>query len=128
MSEIEIKHPLPVGTTLRAAKQHTDHGIMSWDDNDVEIARVAVPGSVGHIWDVEKGNDGYRYHVTFFPSEVWNVLEEPDFKDHPEDYSIVELGDGTHSDAYKAYWRNPERDPEAIRKIEEATAPSVPSL
>lgn len=112
-----VNHPLPVGTKIKANKRQFDNGVMSWDDSDTVIERVAEAGSVCHVWDVEKGNDGYRYQVTYIPSEVWNVLEEADFAKAGE-FDIVELGKGALSDEYNEYFNNPVRDPEAVRKIE----------
>ncbi len=123
-----IVHPIPVGTILKAAKQHMDSGVMTWDDTDTEIERVAEPGSICHVWDVEPGVNGYRYQVTFEPSQVWNVLDEADFTYHPGDYEVVALGQGVHSNAYNAFMNSKERDPEAVRKIEEQLNAEGPSL
>ena len=126
----QITHPLPIGTIIKVNTKSWDNGVMSWDDTDTEIERVAEAGSECHIWELEKGQNGYTYQVEFIPSEVWNVLDEKDFVDHPENFEIVALGDGTMSPAYTEYKadENRPRDPEAIRKIEEELGIEAPSL
>lgn len=125
-----INHPLPVGTILKVNAKSSDSGIMSWDDTDTEIERVAEVGSECHVWDVKQGRDGYMYQVLFIPSEVWNQLEEQDFVDHPEQFIIVSLGNGTVDAAYTEYFDNKDRprDPEAERKIAEELGVETPSL
>ncbi|TLX15807.1 hypothetical protein [Rhizobium sp. MHM7A] len=115
-----ITHPLPIGTIIKVNTQSSDHGIMSWDDTDTEIERVAEAGSTCHVWALDKGDNGYSYQVEFIPSEVWNTFDEADFAEKPEDFEIVSLGDGTMSADYTEYHDNEDRtrDPEAIRKIE----------
>lgn len=127
---IDIKHPLPLGTVIKVNTKSWDNGVMSWDDSDTEIERVAEPGSECHIWDIEQGSDGPRYHVTFIPSEVWNILEPEDFKSKPNVFEIVELGTGSMTTAYDDYFNNENRphDPEAVRKIAEELAKSGPAL
>jgi hypothetical protein len=126
----QIIHPLPVGTILKVNTRSWDSGVMSWDDTDTEIERVAEAGSECHVWQIENSNDGTRYHVTFIPSEVWNILEEKDFSDHPEHFGIVSLGDGTMSSTYTGYFDNEDRprDPEAERKIAEELGNDGPNL
>ena len=125
-----ITHPLPVGTIIKVNTKSFDNGVMTWDDTDTEIERVAEAGSECHVWQVEKGSNGPMYHVTFIPSEVWNILDEADFKDKPDQFEIVSLGDGTMANSYAEYFDNEDRphDPEAERKIAEALAAEGPSL
>jgi hypothetical protein len=126
----EFRHPLPVGTIIKVNTKSWDDGVMTWDDTDTEIERVAEPGSECHVWQVESGSNGNMYHVTFIPSEVWNILDEKDFADHPEQYEIVSLGEGAPSQAYTGYFDNEDRprDPEAERKIAEKLGNDGPSL
>lgn len=123
-----ITHPLPLGTIIRVSKPHKDTGTMSWDDSDTEIERVAPAGATCTIIAIE-GNTPC-YHVEFLPSEVWNILDPSDFNDYPDDYQIVELGNGEKPKAHDDYYANPnrERDPEAERKIAEELAANGPSI
>lgn len=125
----QITHPLPVGTIIKVNTKSWDNGIMSWDNTDTEIERVAEAGSECHVWQIEQGSNGNIYHVTFIPSEVWNVLDEKDFADHPEQFEIVSLGNGTVNPAYTEYFDNEARprDPEAERKIAEELGNDGPS-
>lgn len=126
----QITHPLPVGTIIKVNAKSLDNGVMSWDDTDTEIERVAETGSECHVWQVENGSNGIMYHVTFIPSEVWNILDEKDFTDRPEQFEIISLGDGTMSPPYTEYFDNEDRprDPEAERKIAEELGNDGPSL
>jgi hypothetical protein len=126
----EVQHPLPIGTIIKVNIKSWDNGVMSWDDSDTEIERVAEPGSECHIWDIEQGSDGPRYHATFIPSEVWNILEPEDFTNKPENFEIVELGTGEMSARYHAYFDDEDRprDPEAVRKIGEELSKDGPAL
>jgi hypothetical protein len=126
----QLSHPLPIGTIIRVNIKSIDTGIMSWDDTDTDIERVAEAGSECHVWQTENGKDGYMYHVTFLPSEVWNILDEKDFAHHPEHFEIISLGDGTMASAYSDYFNdeNRPRDPEAERKIAEELGKDGPSL
>lgn len=101
---------------------------MSWDDTDTEIERVAPAGSTCVITQVE--GSAPNYHVEFLPSEVWNILDPQDFADNPEQFEIIELGNGSIPEAHSAYYTNEdrERDPEAIRKIEKVNSPAGPTI
>lgn len=126
----QITHPLPVGTIIKVNTKSSDSGVMTWDDTDTEIERVAEAGSECHVWQVEHGSSGPMYHVTFIPSEVWNILDEADFNEKPDQFEIVSLGDGTMPPSYTEYFDDEDRprDPEAERKIAEqleATGPSI---
>jgi hypothetical protein len=125
---VPIQHPLPVGTIIKVKVESTDSGTMSWDDSDTEIDRVAPAGSLCVITAVE--GKAPNYHVEFLPSEVWNILNPEDFATHPEQFEIIELGNGTvpasHSDYYADEDR--ERDPTAVEKIAAENAPTGPSI
>lgn len=125
-----IKHPLPLGTIIKVNTKSWDNGVMSWDDSDTEIERVAEAGSECHIWDIEQGSGGPLYHVTFIPSEVWNILELSDFQDKPGCFEVVDLGTGEMAASYNAYFNNKDRprDPEAVRKIAEELAKRGPAI
>ncbi len=122
----DIKHPLPVGTIIKVNTRSFDSGVMSWDDDDIEIEREAPAGSTCSIVEVFENG---QYSVEFLPSEVWNFLEPGDFEEHPEHYEIIELGNGTHAESYTAYYadENRPRDPEAVRKINEKLEADGPS-
>lgn len=125
---MEIAHPLPIGTVVRVNTESFDSGIMSWDDTDTQIERRAPAGSVAVIWAVDEGEKGPLYNLEFVPSEVWNILSPEDFAMRPDLFEVVELGTGILPPLYTDYHDDPdrERDPEAVRKIEEARA-SVPA-
>jgi hypothetical protein len=128
MSDITIQHPLPIGTIIKVNIESKDSGIMSWDDTDTEIERVAPAGSTCVIWGVDGTTP--QYQVEFLPSEVWNVLEPDDFAKHPEQYEIVELGNGRVPAFRDEYYANEdrERDPAAVEKIATENAPAGPSI
>jgi hypothetical protein len=120
-----IRHPLPVGTQIRVRGGGCDEGIMSWDDTDTMIEREAPPGSICIVTSAGRpnpstGDRGWVYDVEFIPSEVWNVLDEADFREMGDALEIVALGDGTMPQFIHDHYENPVRDPEAVRKIAEA--------
>lgn len=122
----DIKHPLPIGTVIKVTDKHSDHGVMSWDDTDTEIERIAPAGSECVITAAEKTtrNGDYQYHVEFIPSEVWNILDQEEVND-PAKYQIVSLGNGNKPDWFNAYYDDPDRprDPDAVQKIEDENSP-----
>lgn len=121
---MEIAHPLPIGTLIMVNIESFDEGIMSWDDTDTLIERRAPAGSMAVVWNIEEGEGGPIYDVEFVPSEVWNRLDPQDFSSRHDLYEVVELGTGVLPSLYTDYHDNPdrERDPDAVRKIEEARA------
>lgn len=128
-AQTRTKLSLPVGTVIQTKTGEWDQGIMSWDETNTEIRRVAVAGSTGVIINARQTSDGYVYETEFLPSEVCVLIDEAETLDASK-YEIVKLGLGFPPKWHRDYYSNSdrERDPFALEQIATNQNRDAPSI
>lgn len=114
-----VSHPLPLGTRILSVNGECDEGEMSWDESGATVERKTGPNAelivTSHLF--LGGLQGWSYGVESMPSEVLVFLDEVNFAAAPENYLLIELGNG--EEPQLNYDNNTFRDADVLRQIEE---------